>query len=650
MSSTSTAYRADIDGLRALAVLSVAIFHLNSSWMPSGFLGVDIFFVLSGFLISTILYREISTGTFSYARFYIRRMRRILPAFFAVVLVSLVLGSVLFVAEDVADLKKSALASLFFGANIYYSKGLGYFDNASEEKPLLHIWSLSVEEQFYFLFPLILMGLIYLLRPKDEHEGRSERLRQRLLYALSGLCVLLLGSSFLPLRQLGIHWESYYLSYIRFGELLVGSILAVALADRPHKEDKRYIPWLGILSLVTLVACLFANDLFAGRKFPGPLALVPCGTVAVLLWANRQRYWLSSLFSWAPIVWIGKISYSLYLWHWVVLAFFRYYAGSELSPKLIVLAVVLMFVLSLLSYYVIEKPLRHKPITFRQGLVSYYLLPGLCVVFLSSVHVLEKPFPEEYTRYSAKNHHRVDTLLGNVSSPLSNTPVQVLIAGDSHAMHLFRFFDLMGKHEGWQAYASGVASDPFLLDYDYDPSLNQGKGKQRNDFLGEEYKKYNVIVLASLWGSNAYKHDPRFWMQIDYTIKTLLAEGKHVIMPYSCYERAQPRVRESYLVYRGILKLDPQRYTEEELNGKFYEQTRRNADSVRRFVLSRYPQVAWIDLTKLLPPTLLYEGMPVMADTHHLNDYGAEMLAHRYQAQGKRFIPQEWLGTPLSNQ
>ena len=176
MSSTSTAYRADIDGLRALAVLSVAIFHLNSSWMPSGFLGVDIFFVLSGFLISTILYREISTGTFSYARFYIRRMRRILPAFFAVVLVSLVLGSVLFVAEDVADLKKSALASLFFGANIYYSKGLGYFDNASEEKPLLHIWSLSVEEQFYFLFPLILMGLIYLLRPKDEHEGRSERL------------------------------------------------------------------------------------------------------------------------------------------------------------------------------------------------------------------------------------------------------------------------------------------------------------------------------------------------------------------------------------------------------------------------------------------------------------------------------------------
>lgn len=216
-------------------------------------------------------------------------------------------------------------------------------------------------------------------------------------------------------------------------------------------------------------------------------------------------------------------------------------------------------------------------------------------------------------------------------------------------MHLFRFFDLLGKHEGWQAYASGVASEPFLLGYEYDPIGGRGNGKRRNDSLAMEYKKYPVIILASLWGSNGYKDDPRFWVQMDYTIKTLLVEGKHVIMPYSCYERAQPRVRESYLVYRGILQLDPQRYSEQELNGEFYEKTRQNADSVRRFVQARYPQVEWVDLTKLLPSTLLYEGLPVMADTHHLNDYGAEVLALRYQQQGKRFIPKEWLSSPESN-
>lgn len=631
---STSSYRADLDGLRAIAVLSVFIFHLHAPWMPSGFLGVDIFFVLSGYLISTILYREIRDNRFSYGQFYLRRIRRILPAFFAVVITSLLLAYIFFVPEDLPHVQRSAIASLFFGANIYYSQGVGYFDPSSEENPLLHIWSLSVEEQFYFLFPILLSLLIAFWRRRCASE---ESLRTRLLYSVAVIGGGLLMSSFLPLKDFGLNWERYYLPYIRFGELMVGSFLAIALCDAPHKRDRALLPWLGTLAVVLLIVCFFLDDFFVGRKFPGPLAILPCGAVAVLIWANRQKYWLSRLLSWAPIVWIGKISYSLYLWHWVVLAFLRYYVGSTLSMRFVLLATPLIFVLSLISYYCIEQPLRHKSVSIKQALGYYYVVPGIVVLFFCCTHLFEIPFPDQYVRYSSKNHLQVETTLG------APVPPKVLIAGDSHAMHLFRFFDLVGKREGWGAYASGVASEPFLFGYDYDPTLNMGKGKLRNDSLARAYMQYDVVILASLWGSTAYPLDPNFLPAIDRTLQQLLAAGKHVIMTYSCYGRAQSRVRESYLVYRGILDPDPDRFTPEELNGDFYVETKGNAERVQQYVQARYPQVVWVNLADLIPPTLLYEGMPVMADIHHLNDYGAEMMSQIYKERGWRLIPQSYL-------
>ena len=627
---STSSYRADLDGLRAIAVLSVFIFHLHAPWMPSGFLGVDIFFVLSGYLISTILYREIRADRFSYGQFYLRRIRRILPAFFAVVITSLLLAYIFFVPEDLPHVQRSAIASLFFGANIYYSRGVGYFDPSSEENPLLHIWSLSVEEQFYFLFPILLSLLIAFWRKRGAKE---ESLRTRLLCSVAVIGGGLLMSSFLPLKDFGLNWERYYLPYIRFGELMVGSFLAIALCDAPHKSDRVLIPWIGTLAILVLVSCFFADGLFTGRKFPGPLAIVPCGAVAVLIWANRQKYWLSHVLSWTPIVWVGKISYSLYLWHWVVLAFFRYYVGSTLSMRFVCLATPLIFILSLISYYCIEQPLRHKSISIKQALEYYYLIPGAVVLFFSCTNLFEVSFPDKYVRYSGKNHDQVEALLGASVSP------RVLIAGDSHAMHLFRFFDLVGKREGWAAYASGVASEPFLFDYDYDPSLNQGKGKLRNDSLAQVYQQYDVVVLSSLWGHTGYSQDPKFLPAIDRTLQRLLAAGKHVVMVCSCYGRAQSRVREGYLVYRGILPLSPTRFTSEELNGSIYLKEKQTVGRIQEYVQARYPQVTWVNLADLVPSSLLYNGMPVMADSHHLNDYGAEMMSEIYEEQGLSLIP-----------
>ncbi len=154
-------YRADIDGLRAVAVLSVIIFHLNAAWMPSGFLGVDIFFVISGYLITSIVYRDLLRGSFSFKDFYQRRIKRILPAFFTVVLFSLLVGLFLVSVESYfEELKKSALAATFFSSNFFFMRGVSYSDPTTEDKPFLHIWSLSVEEQFYFVFPVLLILLL----------------------------------------------------------------------------------------------------------------------------------------------------------------------------------------------------------------------------------------------------------------------------------------------------------------------------------------------------------------------------------------------------------------------------------------------------------------------------------------------------------
>ena len=153
-------YRPDIDTLRAVAVLSVVVFHIEKNWLPGGFLGVDIFFVISGFLITMIIHREMSSGIFSFKKFYIRRIKRILPAFFTVLTVTLICGFLLFTKDDFFLLWRTALSTLGFISNIFFAKGQGYFDPIQEEKPLLHIWSLSVEEQYYFVFPILLLLVV----------------------------------------------------------------------------------------------------------------------------------------------------------------------------------------------------------------------------------------------------------------------------------------------------------------------------------------------------------------------------------------------------------------------------------------------------------------------------------------------------------
>lgn len=280
-------YRADIDGLRALAVLSVVAFHFNDYRVPNGFLGVDIFFVLSGYLITNVIYNEIKQNKFSFKDFYIRRIKRILPAFFTVLLVGLALSRLLFLPDDYSEVKESALSAILFVGNFFFAQlDGGYFSGEINQKPFLQLWSLAVEEQFYFIFPIILIGLTAFTQ-KCKRFIRSGTI----------LILILLGLTIISTLSGLIHytWDSYYLAHIRFSEMLIGAMLAIFLVEHPKSQiSSTNNTILSIISLIIILVSIFWGP-YVKPYFPGVLALIPCLATSGLIYAGRNtEQWYTS--------------------------------------------------------------------------------------------------------------------------------------------------------------------------------------------------------------------------------------------------------------------------------------------------------------------------------------------------------------------
>ena len=341
-------YRPDIDGLRTVAVLPVVFYHAGVTGFPGGFVGVDIFFVISGFLITTIIYGEMSDGRFSILRFYERRARRILPPLFAVMVVSLVAGWFILVPDDFDHMGQSILSALIFVSNMWFwQNSRDYFGGATDYLPMLHTWSLAVEEQFYIFFPLLLMAL--------------HRYARRLLLPAIGLLVL--GSLVLAIHATPrMPSASFYLLPTRIWELGIGSLLALGL---PRIEAPRALrEAAGLLGLISVLAPVFLYN--SQMQFPGVAALPPVLGAALLIWAGTAGpVWASRLLSLRPMVWIGLISYSLYLWHWPIMAFVRNRLFSvELDPAWQVVTVLASVLAGWISWRIVERPFR---VPSRQG-------------------------------------------------------------------------------------------------------------------------------------------------------------------------------------------------------------------------------------------------------------------------------------------
>ncbi|WP_062485723.1 acyltransferase family protein [Candidatus Nitrospira inopinata] len=359
-------YRPEIDGLRALAVLPVILFHAGFETFRGGFVGVDIFFVISGYLITAIILKELQSGEFSLIKFYERRARRILPALFLVIFTCMPIAWFLLLPPSMKSFSESLVAVSIFASNILFWRTSGYFDPASELKPLLHTWSLSVEEQFYILFPLFLLFL--------------SKMKRRFIAAL--FAVVLIISMGLAEKNVQIAQSAaFYLLPTRAWELLVGACLSCLVQDTGTARVR--VGWLneivGSGGVLLILISIFAFD----RQTPFPhYALLPTlGTSMVLLCATRDNN-VGKLLGNSLWVGIGLISYSAYLWHQPLLAFVKYGAAGELpDTPLLVFAVVLSFALAYFSWKYVEVPCRVRN-NFSRTAVFICSLGGSCFLLI----------------------------------------------------------------------------------------------------------------------------------------------------------------------------------------------------------------------------------------------------------------------------
>lgn len=337
----SPSYRPDIDGLRAVAVLSVLLYHVDPRLIPGGFLGVDIFFVLSGYLISLIVLREQARGEFRFRTFYARRIRRLFPALAIVLLSVLGFGYFALFADEYERLARHAFYSIAFLLNFRLMDEAGYFDVVSKAKPLLHLWSLSVEEQFYLVWPAVLIAV--------------RRLRMN-----AGIVIVVLGASSLVFARLLANFrpdELYFHPMARAWELLVGCCLAWWHLYRgaAGMQSRRMRDGLSLAGMAAILYGLFA--LGGSLRHPHPLVLIPlAGVTAVIAAGTSAR--VNRLLAAPPIVFIGLISYPLYLWHWPLLSYLHITESGNPPSWMQWVAVALSFALAWMTFVFLERPIR----------------------------------------------------------------------------------------------------------------------------------------------------------------------------------------------------------------------------------------------------------------------------------------------------
>jgi peptidoglycan/LPS O-acetylase OafA/YrhL len=363
-------YRSDIDGLRALAVISVVIFHAFAWLIPGGYAGVDVFFVISGYLITTNILNGLNESTFTIQGFYQRRVRRIFPALVTMLALVYAFGWFVLLATEYRQLGKHVGSGASFISNIILWQESGYFDTSSAVKPLTHLWSLGIEEQFYIVWPLLLWAIF--------------KLRLHILTSTVVLAVVSFGFGLWSLNNDVV--GAYYSPINRFWELLIGAILAAVMLKRTYGDKANKWQQAGsIVGLILIVFTMFSLD--GQSSFPGWNALAPTVGAALMIGCGPQTLTARRIFSLRAIVWVGLISFPLYLWHWPLLTFARIISSAMPTAQVRFGAVVLSVVLSWATYRLIEKPLRFHP---RVKVVTGALVASMIVVGLVGYVTLKR--------------------------------------------------------------------------------------------------------------------------------------------------------------------------------------------------------------------------------------------------------------------
>ena len=547
-------YRSDIDGLRAIAVSSVLVFHYWGQHLPGGFIGVDIFFVISGYLLSAIILSDVQNGRFTFSGFYERRIRRIFPALFLVLAVALVAGFFILLPFDLLRLFRSSLAASLSASNIYFGLTSNYFNGASGRNPLLHTWSLAVEEQFYIVFPIFIVVV---------HRYMARYLRVVLvLVALASL-----AWSIVDVRI--DQTAAFYFPFSRAWELLLGAILTLRVIPPPR--TRFLCECLAAAGLVGIIAsvCLLSGDL----PFPGEYAIVPCVSAAAIILAGETRSTMvGRLLSLKPVVAIGLISYSLYLWHWPILVFSTQFILYRPRGYHTILAIISV-VVATISWRFVESPFRtgkHRPskrmvLAFGAGCIAVFVpltaafcftggLPGRFphqAELLASYEDYQRNFPAEFKKLfengcflelgvDVRNFNDNLCLAADADKP------RVLVFGDSLAADLK--YGLAQSMRNVHFLQATVARCHPVLGVPLFPGCKGFVDK----VVGEYIPKWHIkeVILVADWG-------PSDVNGLTNIIQHFREEGVSVVVIGPRPEYGGGGVGLSYLLAKSLMEGDP---------------------------------------------------------------------------------------------
>jgi peptidoglycan/LPS O-acetylase OafA/YrhL len=618
-------YRPDIDGLRAVAVLPVVFYHLNVSLVSGGFVGVDIFFVISGYLITSLISAEMSDGTYSVTSFYVRRARRIFPALFFVCAVTALFVFLFCLPSDAKRFSSSLAAATLFASNFYFYVTSDYFAAAADTQPLLHSWSLAVEEQFYIFFPLILL----LVR---RYFARREK---RIMIALA-LLSLAISVWLVRTDQAG----AFYLLHSRAWELLLGALLAIGTI--PEIRSRALAGALGLLGLALIVgSVLFYEE---RMPFPGLAALAPCLGAALLIHTGKDASLPAArALSLAPVRFIGLISYSLYLWHWPIDVISRYFAfwygwDPDLKPhKLAVLA--LSFACAILSWHFVEKPFRQRPYRVGSAVILSASAASMAALVLAAglVYPLSLRFwnmPENAQRVLATLDYRPTNskrscFLGPKTNDLrffnqagclalSDTKKNWLLIGDSQAADLWAGLSRVNPEINLlQGTASGCRP---LLDAPGERRCTDLMRFLFTDFIPKH--RFDVILLSARWSPGNIE-------ALKETANALKRYAGRVVVlgPRVEYKQDLP-----WLLAASMLKQDPSvverfRLTKQKRTDQLFgDQLREDGTGY----VSLYSAICPDDRCRVTDQ----DGLPLAFDYGHLTASGSTFVARQIKRSG----------------
>ncbi|MFA7945183.1 acyltransferase family protein [Pseudomonas brenneri] len=636
-------YRPDIDGLRAVAVLSVVFFHAFPRWVPGGFIGVDIFFIISGFLISTIIYGSLERQAFSFTEFYGRRIKRIFPALLLVLIACYAFGWFTLFADEYKQLGKHLAGGAGFISNFVLWDEAGYFDTAAEIKPLLHLWSLGIEEQFYIAWPLIMWA--------------AWKIRLNML----AVTVMFLVASFV-LNMINIGFDpsaTFYMPHTRAWELLSGSVLAYVVIHQSKQGARSFMPNVQSLAGVALLSLGFAFVTSAG--FPGWQAIIPCAGAILIISAGPTAWINRNILGNKLLVWVGLISFPLYLWHWPLLTFARIIEGDIPSRNIRIAAVVVAVALAWATYYLVERPLRKN---------SSRLKAPLLVVMMAAVGgagyftYANEGLPDRASVVSAKEFNaqfvgatwkyaKNDICMNKYPFPEANSyqwwfcmassekPPTLLLLGNSYANHHFPGLISNPETGGNSVLSIGSCTPeavPFLPDSaPSDVSPCSGSKQYHQLLFINELIKNNPSIKTVIVDGLAATPNQVYWDRVMTRLEFLEKQGVQAILftPHltitkdlkGCYSRPLKTTPSECVVPASARN---------EIDALF--------NPMKEAIQKRFPKVLFFDQNAVFcnakECSLIYEGMPMYRDQFaHYSEFASKVLIAKFAEWAKENAP-----------